>query len=97
MHTGRRFTDLDRLYDIRVLDTLSISRLAHEPSDGSLVLAKLLAQDLDCNDAMGRVLGAEDSGCAAFSHFAAQRISREGPTYKVLFGHVANLTSLRTP
>ena len=93
MHAGRSFAHLDCLDDVRVLYALAVSCFAYKSRDGGFVLAKLFTQDLHCYDAMSGMISAEDSGCSALSDFSAQCVSRQGPTYQVLFGHVPNLTS----
>ena len=95
MHAGRCLSNLDGLHDIRVLNALAVSRFTNKASDRRLVLTQFLAQDLHRDNAMLGMLGTKDGGGSALPDFPAQRISRQAPTDQVLFGHEANLTSLR--
>lgn len=97
VHSGSGFADLDGLHHVRMLDSLPIPSLPHKPGNGRLVLTKLLAQDLDGDYTMNRVLGTEDSGRSTLSNLATQRIASQRSTNQILFRHAANLTSLRTP
>ena len=93
VESGAGFTDLDRPNHVRVLHALAVSSFAKKPRDRSAVLPQFIAQDLYGNDAVIRMLCAENGGRSAFTDFALKRISRNGLTDKALSWHAANLTA----
>jgi len=87
VHTGRRFADLDRSHDVRVRHPLAIVRLADTSRDRRAIVAQFLAQHFDGDCAVVRMLGAKNSGCAAFADFRLERVSGKSTPDQILPWH----------
>ena len=75
--SGATLADFDRADDIRMQDTSAVLRFAEKAGDCRLVLAQLLAQQLDGDDAVLRMRRAIHGGCPALADEAMDRVSSE--------------------
>jgi hypothetical protein len=61
-------------HHVGVLHTSSVLRFSYETSDGSLVVPKLLSENLKCDSAMDWMLSLVYLGCTALSNLTLNRI-----------------------
>jgi hypothetical protein len=73
---------LDRSNDIRVLHSCPELRFAKETSNGCAILAKLLAQHLQRNDTMLRMVSTIHGGGSTLPHHVLDAVPSKCGTYK---------------
>src|SRR5687768_5801709 len=91
---GTRLADLDRPDDVRVENPSAVRGFTKKSRDSSPIVAQLFPQNLNCNRAVLRMLGAVDNRGAALTDFLANGVTGESRSGEVLARHVGEANPL---